>query len=157
MAKPNILCIDDQREVLATIKKDVQAFEPIVTIHDCESASEAEDLLNDLANEGEQVAVIICDHIMPGENGVDFLIRTSKDKRFVHTKKMLLTGLATHRDTIQAINEAQVDYYIEKPWDEDEFSGAVKRLLTQYVVDAGMDYSEMADYLDQETLAIKNE
>ncbi len=153
MAKPNIVCIDDQREVLATIKKDLQFFDQVLTINDCESAAEAEGLLDDLSADGEQVALVICDHIMPGENGVEFLIRLSKDKRFKHTKKMLLTGLATHSDTIKAINEAHVDFYIEKPWDEEEFFNATKRLITQYVIDAGIDYSDMADYLDQSTLS----
>ena len=42
MKKLNILCVDDQREVLAAIKKDLEIFTPAFTINDCESAAEAE-------------------------------------------------------------------------------------------------------------------
>lgn len=153
MAKFNILCIDDQREVLATVKKDLEQFSPAFEITECESATEAEDVLNDLLEEGEKIALIICDHIMPGENGIDFFIRLNNDTRLAGTKKMLLTGLATHQDTIRAINEAEIDLYTEKPWEEAEFVSSIRRLLTRYVLESGEDFSDIQSYLDETILA----
>ncbi len=153
MKKTNVLCIDDQREVLAVIKKDLQFLEPIIEITDCESAAEAEEVLNEMQSDNESVALIICDHIMPGENGIDFLVRINNDGRFVKTKKLLLTGLATHQDTIEAINEAEIDYYIEKPWDSAQFQSAVKKLLTKYLLESGADYRAYKDYLDEAIIA----
>lgn len=152
MKKPNIICIDDQREVLAAIKKDLDIFSPAFEITDCESAAEADEVMNDLSSEGGDVAVIICDHIMPGESGIDFLTRLNKDQRFLYTKKFILTGLANHSDTIQAINEAEINAYLEKPWEKDEFITIVKKLLTRFVVEAGIDFDELMPYLDQATL-----
>ncbi|HES59911.1 MAG: response regulator [Calditrichaceae bacterium] len=152
MKKPKIICIDDQREVLAAIKKDLDMFTPAFNVVDCESAAEADEILNDFADEKEEVAVIICDHIMPGENGIDFLTRLNKDQRFLYTKKFILTGLANHSDTIQAINEAEINAYLEKPWDKEEFVSIVKKLLTRFVVESGMDSDELVAYLDQATL-----
>jgi two-component system chemotaxis response regulator CheY len=152
MKKPNIICIDDQREVLAAIKKDLDFFSPGFSIVDCESAMEADEIMNDLSAEKEEVAVIICDHIMPGENGIDFLTRLNKDQRFLYTKKFILTGLANHGDTIQAINEAEINAYLEKPWEKDEFITIVKKLLTRFVVEANIDFDELMPYLDQATL-----
>ncbi len=129
MAKANIICIDDEREVLAALKKDLESLERDYIISECESAAEAWELLEDLFNEDEKVQLIICDHIMPGENGVQFLTRVYEDSRFRSVKKVMLTGLATHQETIQAINEAHIHLYIEKPWDAEELLAKVKLLL----------------------------
>ena len=149
MKKLNILCVDDQREVLAAIKKDLEIFTPAFTINDCESAAEAEEILNELNQDDEEIALIICDHIMPGENGIDFLTRVNTDPRFLYTKKFILTGLANHNDTIQAINDAEINAYLEKPWSQEEFVTIVKKLLTRYVVESDNEYSELLPYLDE--------
>ncbi len=152
MKKFNILCIDDQRDVLAAIQKDLAFFEPIADIHECESAPEAEELLEELYVNEAPVVLIICDHIMPDENGVDFLSRLKKDDRYASIRSILLTGLATHDDTIEAINRAQVSHYIEKPWDSAELLQQVKILLTGYLLERGEDYHDYMEFLDQATL-----
>ena len=129
MAKANIICVDDEREVLAALKKDLESLERDYTISECESAAEAWELLEDLFNEDEKVCLIICDHIMPGENGVQFLTRAYEDERFRDVKKVMLTGLATHQETIQAINDAHIHLYMEKPWDAEALLAKVKLLL----------------------------
>ena len=152
MSKINILCVDDQREVLAAIKKDLEFFSPAFNIEDCESASEAWEVINDMVNQGEQVAVIVCDHIMPGDNGIDFLTQINQDGRFSNTKRILLTGLATHQETIRAINEAQINAYLEKPWDSDELIANVKKLLATYFARTKQDHSQFEEYIDADTL-----
>ncbi len=61
------------------------------------------------------ITVIVSDHVMPGKTGVELLTDVFHDSRFPNTKKILLTGQATHTDTINAIN-AGIDRYFEKPW-----------------------------------------
>ncbi len=152
MKKPAILCIDDQREVLAALMKDLEPLEEHFALIECESALEAHQVLDDLDDRGEPLALIVCDHVMPGQSGIDFLIEAGRDLRFQDTKKMLLTGLATHQDTIRAINSAGIDYYVEKPWEDADLLKAVKVLLTRYVVQSGLDYQPYLPVLDQETL-----
>lgn len=152
MEKVNIVCVDDQREVLATLKKDLEIFQKYFRIEFCESAEEATEVIDEIEADAEHLALIICDHIMPESNGIDFLIRMDKDDRFEKSKKLLLTGLATHQDTITAINEANIDYYIEKPWDSDHLINAVKELLTQYILRIGLDYQDYLPVLSQEIL-----
>lgn len=152
MSKLKIICVDDQREVLAALRKDLEEFRGAVEIVLCESADEAMDVLEKLARRGKEAALLICDHVMPGTNGVDFLARIDADLRFSRTKKILLTGLASHQDTIAAINKARIDYYIEKPWTREGLGGVVKRFLTQYVIETGLDYTTYALVMDQETL-----
>jgi two-component system, chemotaxis family, chemotaxis protein CheY len=152
MDKLNIIYVDDQREVLSTLSKDLEIFEKYVTVEECESAREAIDLINEIDAAGDYIAVIISDHIMPGISGVDFLTKITVDGRFDRTKKMLLTGQANHQDTIQAINHARIEKYIEKPWKSEELVEAVKILLTHFIIDAGIDYENYTPVLHQPTL-----
>ena len=89
---------------------------------------------------------------MPEKNGVDFLTEVHHDARFRHTRKLLLTGLATHEDTIEAINQASVDFYLDKPWDPERLMTIVRTLITRYVLRAGLEYQPLMAWLDQEVL-----
>ena len=152
MQKPNIVCVDDQREVLATLKKDLDGFLNFFKIEYCESAEEAKEVVDEIDEKGDGLALLICDHIMPVSNGIDLLIEIDQDIRFSKTMKLLLTGLATHQDTILAINNANINYYIEKPWESEELIKAVKHLLTIYILDSGIDYKDYLPILDQDLL-----
>jgi two-component system, chemotaxis family, chemotaxis protein CheY len=152
MDRPHIICVDDQRDVLATLKKELQFFREQVTILFCESANEAMAILEELDAKGAPLALIICDHVMPGKNGVEFLSEVRRDERFSLTKKLLLTGLATHEDTIRAINSAEIDRYIAKPWDTQELIEMCRKLITEYILAAGIDYEQYLTILDKETL-----
>lgn len=148
MTKLTILCVDDQREVLAALKKDLAFFEMACDIIDCESAAEAWEQVMELKEAQLPLFLVVCDHIMPGENGVDFLARLNRQPSCRDVKKVLLTGLADQQDTIRAINEAHVDLYVEKPWDSDSFIASVKDLLDEYVKSSGLDRDQFSFYLD---------
>jgi two-component system chemotaxis response regulator CheY len=152
MDKLNIIYVDDQREILSTLSKELQYFEKHIVIEECESADEALDVMNEIDGAGNHVAVIISDHIMPGKNGVEFLTEVHNDGRFNKTKKMLLTGQATHQDTIAAINYAHIEKYLEKPWTSERLIDDVKILITQFIFDTGLDYSKYMPILHQGTL-----
>jgi len=158
MEKLNIICLDDQREVLNTLAQNLVVFENQVNIEECESAWEAWEVLEEIDAEGDYAAVIISDHVMPGKNGVEFLTEVKTDGRFPHTRKILLTGLATHQDTISAINQAGIHKYLEKPWKSNELVMNVRRLLTEYILDKGVKYEKYMEMLDQEILraSLKN-
>lgn len=152
MEKIAIIYLDDQREVLSTISKELALFEELFQVEECESAEEAYDLMEELDSKGEHIAVLVSDHIMPGKNGVDFLSEVNADMRFVSTKKILLTGMATHQDTIMAINNARIDKYIEKPWKSEMLVDMVKELLTRFIFEKGLDYQKYIKLLDQKVL-----
>ncbi len=147
-----IIVIEDQREVLQAIGKDLIVLESSFLVEECESTAEARQVMNDIEASGDYVALIISDQVMPNQNGVDFLIEVHNDPRFTGTRKMLLTGLATHRDTIEAINRASIDKYISKPWKTHELLESVKMLVTEYILEKGIDYSRYLDLLDKQVL-----
>lgn len=152
MEKINIICVDDEREVLESVSRDLDYFSDMFNIEECESAFECLALLEELDAQQEYVALIISDHIMPEKSGVELLTEVAKDNRFIGTKKLLLTGLATQADTIQAINNAKLDNFLEKVWDPKELLQMVKELITEYIVEKGIDYEEYIEKLDAPTL-----
>jgi len=152
MEKINIICVDDEREVLESVSRDLDYFSDMFNIEECESAFECLALLEELDAQQEYVALIISDHIMPEKSGVELLTEVAKDNRFSGTKKLLLTGLATQADTIQAINNAKLDNFLEKVWDPKELLQMVKELITEYIVEKGLDYEEYIEKLDAPTL-----
>ena len=147
-----IICVDDQREVLTTIVDDLAFFQQLIRIEECESAEEALNLMEECDVEGHHIAVILSDQVMPKISGVEFLMSVSSDSRFIGTKKILLTGLATHQDTIAAINLARIDAYIEKPWQSDHVITIVKRLITEYVFENGLNWQDWQSILDSEEI-----
>jgi len=152
MEKLFLICIDDQREVLSALLKELRDLKPYFEILDCESAAEAEEALDEVEMQGGELALIICDHVMPEKTGVQFLAETRRSNRFPKTRQILLTGLATQDDTIEAINQAQINRYLEKPWDHENLMETIKTLVTEYVVDSGLEYKSLLPVLDQGVL-----
>jgi len=152
MEKINIICVDDEREVLDAVSRDLQCFSSLFNIEECESAEECLALLEEFDEMGEHVALIISDHVMPGKSGVELLTEVELDDRFIGTKKLLLTGLATQADTIMAINNSKIDNFLEKVWDVDALVQAVRELLTLFIIEKGIDYEEFSEELDAGTL-----
>lgn len=152
MEKINIICVDDQREVLSAVLKDLSSLADIFQLEDCESANETLALMDELDAQGEHIALLISDHVMPEKTGIELLSEVFVDPRFRHTKKILLTGQATHVDTINAINHAGIDRYFEKPWQAEDLLKAAKILITHYVFDVGLDYQDYQSGLDTQTV-----
>lgn len=152
MEKIVVICVDDQPEVLNAVLKDLSPLQSVFIIEECDSGDEALAVMDELDAEGHYIGVVISDHIMPGKNGVELLTDVTNDSRFIKTKKVLLTGQATHQDTIAAINQARIEIYFEKPWDADTLVNCVRTLLTEYIFDMGFDYQAWSEVLDSTTV-----
>ena len=147
-----IVCVDDQREVLTALRNDIEVLAPAFGISECESALEAEDLLNEFDADGNPVGLIICDQVMPQKSGVQLLSDLTTDGRFGAIRKLMLTGLATQQDTIDAINHGGIHAYIQKPWEPEQLLTVVRQQLTHFVVQSGLEYENLMAHLDQPLL-----
>ncbi|MEF1306183.1 response regulator, partial [Vibrio owensii] len=47
------------------------------------------------------------------------------------------------------INSAGIDRYFEKPWQAEQLVECVRNLVTKYIFDMGLDYTEYHEHLDQ--------
>lgn len=151
----NIICVDDQEEVLDTVTRDLRSLEKFFRIESANSAEDCLSLMKTITERGDFVGVVISDHVMPNTTGIDLLGKISKSPKYPHIRKVLLTGLATHADTIRAINEASIDKYFEKPWNAEDLLKTVKVLLTDFVIDSGFEYEDYIAGLDSDELLNK--
>ncbi|MFP7696392.1 response regulator [Trueperella sp. LYQ143] len=131
--KLTILIVEDEPEVRAAVERDLIEFSTTVRIEPAQDVADAWDVIDEVDADGDLLALALCDHRMPGTSGVDFLVQMMDDERTAATRKVLVTGQADLADTIRAVNDADLDHYIAKPWDPDELHDTVRRMLTDYV------------------------
>jgi thioredoxin reductase (NADPH) len=119
MAKPIILTVDDDADVLQAIGRDLRhQYGDRFRIVRADSGASAIAAVEQLKLHNESVALFLADQRMPQMNGVEFLAQALK--LFPTAKRALLTAYADTDAAIQAINTVQVDYYLLKPWDPPE-------------------------------------
>ncbi|MGA8598827.1 MAG: FAD-dependent oxidoreductase [Bryobacteraceae bacterium] len=119
MAKPALLAVDDEPEVLRSVDRDLRRkYGQQFRILRAESGASALDAVNRLKERTETVALFLADQRMPVMSGVDFLAAATRI--FPAAKKVLLTAYADTNAAIAAINEVKLDYYLLKPWDPPE-------------------------------------
>ncbi len=129
--KENIICVDDEEGILTALRQQLGArFGHECNIAVAQSAKDALELVDELEKEGEPVAMVIADQIMPGMKGVELLEEVNR--RSPTTTKILLTGQAGLDAVVAAINRAGLDRYIAKPWDEPDLRLTVENLLRTY-------------------------
>ena len=119
MKKPIILVVDDDPQVLRAVVRDLRVnYSKDYRLVSTTSALEALDLLTDLKNKNETIALYLSDQRMPEMVGVDFLKQAKAF--FPEAKRVLLTAYSDTEAAIRAINDVQLDYYLMKPWDPPE-------------------------------------
>ena len=119
MAKPIVLTVDDDLDVLRTIERDLRTqYGADYRVIGSESPEKGLDILRQLKIRNDSVALMLADQRMPRMNGVEFLLEGMQI--FPEAKRALLTAYADTTAAISAINEANINYFFLKPWDPPE-------------------------------------
>jgi thioredoxin reductase (NADPH) len=116
MAKPVIMTVDDDPQVLSAIERDLRLrYQSDYRVVKAGSASEALDVARQLKQRGTPVALFLVDQRMPEMTGTSLLGRV----RGLHpeARKVLLTAYADTKAAIESINDIGLDHYLMKPWD----------------------------------------
>ncbi|MCO6436632.1 MAG: response regulator [Phycisphaerae bacterium] len=158
MSRLVILCVEDEPEVRMSLARDIAAFAPAFLIEETEDAAEAREVVQEVLGRGDRLALVLCDHLLPGERGVDFLVALKHDPQTRAARKVLVTGQAGLEDTIKAVNEAGLDYYVSKPWSKPQLEELVRSQLTEFVLRNVEDVLPYVAVLDGARLmeAVKN-
>jgi adenylate cyclase len=134
MSRQVIICVDDERTVLRSLKAELQeAVGNDYTIESAEGGEEALELIEELLEDGDEVILIISDHIMPDMKGDELL----KQAHIILPKtiKIMLTGQADIGGMANAINSANLYRYITKPWQSEDLKLTVREALNSYLQD----------------------
>lgn len=116
MAKPILLTVDDDVDVLRAIERDLRSqYGEEYRVISSDSPNSALDILKELKLRSDGVALLLADQRMPHMDGVGFL--QAARQFYPGAKRALLTAYADTNAAISAINEANIDYFFMKPWD----------------------------------------
>jgi thioredoxin reductase (NADPH) len=117
--KPALLTIDDDEAVSHAITRTLRhRYAQRFRVLRAESGATALETLRELKLSGEETALLLADHRMPGMTGVELLEQSIE--LFPDAKRVLLTAYADIEVAIRAINAVGLDYYLLKPWDPPE-------------------------------------
>lgn len=124
MDRKAIICIDDESIILNSLVEQLEMhFGTQYMFESAESAEEALEIIEDLDDEDVEIAAIVCDWLMPGMKGDDFLLRI--DLRYPRIVKILLTGQADEALVFNLKQEADKFEVVHKPWDKEELINAI--------------------------------
>jgi thioredoxin reductase (NADPH) len=116
MAKPILLSVDDDSDVLRSIERDLRSkYGAEYRVIGSDSPEGALDLLKQLKVRNDSVALLLADQRMPRMDGVEFLQQGMRI--FPKAKRALLTAYTDMNAAISAINQANINYFFLKPWD----------------------------------------
>ena len=116
MAKPIILTLDDEPQVLNAVNRDLrQYYGGDFRIMKASSGMEALEVVQQLKQRNAPLALFLVDQRMPHMGGTEFLAEAIK--LYPQAKKVLLTAYADTEAAIASINQVGLDYYLMKPWD----------------------------------------
>ena len=119
MAKPVLMTVDDDAEVLRAVERDLRKrYAERYRVLRADSGASALQALNGLKKRNEAVGLLLADQRMPEMNGVEFISKAIE--LYPEARRVLLTAYADTDAAIQAINQARIHHYLLKPWDPPE-------------------------------------
>lgn len=105
VARAAVLLVDDEKSLLEMLSTALSAHFDVVT---ATSAREA-----DFELQQRRFKVVVSDHLMPGGNGMNFLVRAREE--FPHMQRVLVTGFMKPEMLLRSVNEAALFRYLLKP------------------------------------------
>jgi len=128
MAKSVILCVDDETMILKSLKVQLkEEFGSEYSYETAENAVDAEELIDEMVEEGCKILVIVSDWLMPGVKGDEFLIRIHK--KYPQIVKIMLSGHVSVEAIEKAQREANLHKCLSKPWSGEELIQTIKQGL----------------------------
>ncbi len=129
-----IICVDDDRALLDGLVHQLEgAFSASHEIEGAESAQEAIELVEELFQGDDVVELVISDQVMPGMKGDQLL--EYLHGQYPEMLAMILTGQGGLDSAIRSINNANLNKYLLKPWNEDDLILTIRDLLEKYTLE----------------------
>jgi two-component system response regulator HupR/HoxA len=117
--KSAILLIDDEKPLLEVY---AAALSPHFEISKATSTREAEFILRQ-----KKFKVVVTDHLMPGGNGMSFLVRAREE--YPEMQRVLVTAYMKPEMLLRSVNEAALFRYLLKPISLGELTKVVQEAV----------------------------
>jgi len=127
MQQSVIVCIDDDSSSRMRLQHDLRGRLPGSRPLFAGAGIEALDLLDEIADDGVEPAVVICNHVLP-DIGAHELLRCIQD-RYEDVQAILLTD---DRPDVPVFQSARVYRTIAKPWHQEDLLFTVGRALDSH-------------------------
>ncbi len=141
MAKPVIMSVDDDPQVLAAVERDLRHhYKNDYRVMKAASPREALDIARQLKQRNSPVALFLVDQRMPEMTGTKLLGELRE--LYPEARKVLLTAYADTDAAIESINEIGLDHYLMKPWDppDQKLYPVLDDLLSEWKIRAHLPY-----------------
>ena len=126
-----ILLVDDEPFLLESLAEELERhFGGDYQIEAAESGEEALDIIEELHEDGIEIAIVISDQVMPGLKGDELLSQIHL--QYPNILKIMLTGQAEVDAVGNAVNSANLYRYLTKPWDVTDLILTIQEALKKY-------------------------
>lgn len=119
---PRVLLVDDEVNVLNAILRVVRQLGWKVTA--VNTGRKALEKMSEVAFD-----LIISDLKMPGMDGIELL--SVMAELYPDTPRILLSGHASSLDVRAAIDRCEIEFFVPKPWDNDELKDLMIALVSR--------------------------
>ena len=116
-----VLLVDDEKSVRTALKRTLRRSN-----YDCYEAASGQQALEILKT--QKINLVLSDQRMPGMSGTE-LLKIVKDKH-PSIKRIMISGHSSFDDLNEAINEASILQFIQKPWRNEELLKVVDEAIT---------------------------
>ncbi|MGF1479528.1 MAG: diguanylate cyclase domain-containing protein [Cyanophyceae cyanobacterium] len=131
MNKPYVICVDDEPTILDSLKIELnKVLRDRCIVETAETAQEALELLDELLKDGEEIALVISDYILPDLRGDELLKQIHL--QVPSTLKIMLTGQADLEGVTNAIKYANLYRFIPKPWQSEDLKLTATEAVNSY-------------------------
>lgn len=117
-----VLVVDDDPMTLGLMERALQKEFKVYT------ATSAESAFATLRN--KPLSVIICDHHLPGEDGLSLLTKLGRTNKKV--QRILMTGDSSRELILQAVNDGRISKFIPKPCEPSELRSTVRDATDEF-------------------------
>ncbi|MFW5953465.1 MAG: response regulator [Candidatus Natronoplasma sp.] len=121
----NVLIVDDDTEVLKLLKRTLEVAKNME--YDVTIATNGKYGLKHVRE--TDYDIILSDYQMPQMDGIEFLKKVKE--KSPRTLRFMITGEGDLNVAKEAINKADIDQYIEKPWDTGELLLTIRKELKE--------------------------
>ena len=89
-----VLVVEDEPPVREAVLADLAEPARVVRLEAAEDVEDAWEVVGEVDEDGDVLALVLADHRLPGRTGVDMLVEMMDDARTAAARKVLVTGQA---------------------------------------------------------------